>query len=435
MKPTIIVFFIIIFLSLPLLTGCLEETPEENHPPLVSITFPEHNQMVSDIEKITGTAIDPDGNEEVQRVEIKINGSDWVEAEGTNTWSYDWVTYESPEGATTIYVRSWDGAVYSEVIQLSVVVNNAITSETDEHKWAVFVIAANFPEKNESKLGNGGLLLAEEMASYFIEKLNFPTSNIYILFDDGWIRDDNGYGKRIETLEQRPHTYEISYSGATEENVKSILYHVVEEANQFSDSEVFLWFAGHGWGDETNQFTGGKILERSALFLWDDDKFTDREMGDILYSLRSDETCIIVDACFSGGFADKTILNFPTFFLLNSGIPGSGRVVMTGASKFRPGYASTTRGPLFSLLWFEGLQSGEADGFRPGLLSMGKPPRYGLSKDGEVSVEEAFYYARYILKNDEDLDEYDHMEPQINDQYPHRGILRSKAELVLGQDD
>jgi len=432
MKPKGNAFLMVLVLLLPLFSGCLEDQPDENQIPEVSFVYPEENQVVSDIVKITGRAHDPDGIHQVQKVEVKVNGSDWVEADGTEIWSYDWVTYKSKEGDVPVYARAWDGIAYSEIVELSVTVNNAISSESEEQKWAVFVISANFPERNETKLGNGGLLLAEEMAAYFIETLNYPTSNIYILFDDGWIRDDNGYGDRIETLQQRPHTYEISYGGATEENVKSILYHVVEEANQFSDSEVFLWFAGHGWGDENNQITGGKILERSGIFLWND-MLTDRELGDVLYSLRSDKTCIIVDACFSGGFADKTILNFPTFFLLNSGIPGSGRVVMTGASKFRPGYASTTRGPLFSLLFFEGLTSREADGFRPGIFSIGKPPRFSFSKDGEISVEEAFYYARYVLRNNVNLNNYEKMEPQINDQYPHRGNLRSKAELKLGE--
>jgi hypothetical protein len=55
-----------------------------------------------------------------------------------------------------------------------------------------------------------------------------------------------------------------------------------------------------------------------------------------------------------------------------------------------------------------------------------------LFKDGVVSVEEAFYYARYVLRTDEELEEYSTMEPQINDQYPHRGNLRSKADLELG---
>ncbi len=432
MKHANIALLISILLLFPIFSGCLEDSPELNQPPVVSFTYPSQNQIVSNIVKITGTATDPDADGQIEKVEVKINDSDWVEAEGTESWSYDWVTYKSRDVEVSIYARAWDGVVYSSVVELSVIVENTISSETGENKWAVFVISANFGEKNESKLGNGGLILAEQMTEYFIESLNYPTSNIYILFDDGWIREDNGYGDRIETLQQRPHTYDITYGGATKENVKSILYHVIGRSNQFGDSEVFLWFAGHGIGDLNNQVTGGKILERSALALWDD-VLTDRELGDILYSLRSDKTCIIVDACFSGGFANRAILDFPTFFLLNSGIPGPGRVVMTGSSKFTPGYASTVRGPLFSLLWFEGLVSGDADGFRPGLLSTTKPSRFGLFKDGRVSVEEAFYYARYVLRNDLNLDDYDHMEPQINDQYPNRGNLRSRAGLILGE--
>ncbi|HMA82632.1 MAG TPA: Ig-like domain-containing protein, partial [Candidatus Thermoplasmatota archaeon] len=222
MKPKIIVFLITILLLLPLFAGCLDENTEKNHPPEVSVLYPEDDQIVSDIVKITGRASDVDGPGHVQRVEVKINGSDWVEAEGTDTWSYDWVTYKSREGIVPIYVRSWDGAVYSDLVERSVTVDNAIATDSDEHRWAVFVISANFPDNNETKLGNGGLILAEEMAEYYIETLNYPTDNVYILFDDGWIRDDNGYGNRIEPLEQRPHTYDINYGGATEQNVKSI---------------------------------------------------------------------------------------------------------------------------------------------------------------------------------------------------------------------
>jgi len=72
---------------------------------------------------------------------------------------------------------------------------------------------------NESKLGNGGLIFAEEAASYLIEECGYSTSNIILLFDDGWIREDNGYGNRTQTLQQRPHEYDIIYGGATKENV------------------------------------------------------------------------------------------------------------------------------------------------------------------------------------------------------------------------
>ena len=428
MKKRSAAVFLIIVMILPLFSGCVQDDTPKNSLPIVEIEYPKPNDIVSSIVKITGTAFDPDDKDTIEFVEIKINSSDWERVDGTVQWSYDWVTYRSHEGSTLISVRAWDGIDYSPLAEVIVFVQNPEVSETDAHKWAVFVVAANFPADNETKLGNGGLYLAEEMATFFIETYEFPTNNIFILFDDGWIREDNGYGPQIETLQQRTHQYDIHYGGATEENVETVLYHVISEANQYTDSEVFLWFAGHGWGDETNVVTGGKLLERSAIFLWDG-MLTDRELGDMLYSLRADKTCILVDACFSGGFSDKTIFDFPTFFLIHSGITGSGRVVISGASKYRVGYASTTRGPLFSLLWFQGLQTGAADGYRPGFRSMGKPPLITLFQDGKVSVEEAFYYARYLLRTDGAFADYSGMEPQINDQYPHRGDLRSKLGL------
>jgi len=270
------------------------------------------------------------------------------------------------------------------------------------------------------------------MTEYFIENYDYPTSNIVILFDDGWIRADNGLGKPVQSLQEHFHKYDITYEGATIQNVETVLKHVVNESNMFDDSEIFVYFSSHGYGDDSS-LAGGKVFERSGVFLWGDEILDDKELGDLLSNLKSEKTCVIVDACYSGGFADKTILNVPELFLYKSGLGKNGRVIITGASKFRTGYASTTHGPLFSLLWFEGIKNGDADGFRPGFLNFGKPSRLNLFKDEKVSVEEAFYYARYVLKNDNTLEDYNKMEPQINDMYPRKGSLFNGKGLILGE--
>ncbi|MCK5261666.1 MAG: caspase family protein, partial [Thermoplasmatales archaeon] len=295
------------------------------------------------------------------------------------------------------------------------------------------IASANFPIGNESKLGNGGLYLAEEMAEYLIENCNYATSNIIILFDDGWIREDNGYGEKLETLQERSHDYDITYGGATKNNVVSSFDHLINESNKYRDSEVFIWIFNHGYGDLNNLLTGGKLFERSQIFLWDD-MINDKELGNILGPLKSTKVSIIVDACFCGGFADKTVLNLPTSLMLRSGIPRPGRIVISGASKFRKGFASTSQGPLFSLLWFEGLKTGKADGFKPGLLKIGRSTNLNIFKDGKVSVEEAFYYARYMLRTDKNFKEFKSMQPQITDRYPLRGRLLSHREMFLGED-
>lgn len=430
MDKKVIAILLIISVTLPLLSGCIGEKISGNEKPLVKIIYPTDGMTVSNIVMISGTAYDPDGNTTLVRVEVMINDGEWNIADGTTKWSYDWRTYEINNSLYTIRVRSWDGTDCSDVEEITLKVDNPKSVESNTHKWAVFICAANFPQDNKSKLGNGGLYLAEEMATYFIENYQYSTSNIVILFDDGWIRKNNGYGSRIETLQQRRHKYDITYGGATKENVMASINYVIEESNKYGDSEVFIWMFSHGYGDSNNTRTGGKILENSAVFLWDD-TITDKGLGDILSGLRSDKICVIVDACYSGGFADKAIYNLPTFFLMHSDIPKSGRIVISGTSKFRVGYASTTQGPLFSLLWFEGLKTGEADGFRPGIDKSGRPTHLRIFKNGKVSVEEAFYYARYMLKTVKTYEDYKKMEPQINDQYPHKGPLRSIKDMYL----
>jgi len=429
-KNVIIVILLAIVITIPIAFFYYDEKVKYvNELPVVEINYPYNGAIVSKIVIIHGLAFDNDSDDSLLDVEVKIE-DEWKLANGNSKWSYEWNTYNVEDGIYAIYVRSWDGINYSKEQQINVKVNNPEIVESDSHKWAIFIIASNFPQDNESKLGNGGLFLAEKMTSYFIENLGYSTNNIIILFDDGWIRADNGYGKPIETIQERKHKYDIAYAGATKENVNFALSYIAEQSNNYQDSEVFVWIASHGCGDSDKRLFGGKILERSAVFLWDDILY-DNELGNLLLDLKSDKTCIFVDACYSGGFADKTILNFPELFLYKSNIPGSGRVVISGASKYRLGYASTTQGPLFTQIWFYGIESGEADGFRPFIFNIGRPTRLRIFRDGKVSVEEAFFYARYILRTEKDLKDFSKMEPQINDQYPHKGFIRSQKGLIF----
>jgi len=421
----------ILLLLITSFSGCIEEEKKsQNKKPLVIINYPKAFSKLSKIITISGESIDPNGDNTIKLVEVMVNNT-WHTASGTTKWSYEWDTYSLSDGNYLIKARAWDGNLYSEIEEIEVIVSNPKEIESGEHKFAFFCFVGNLPGDNDTKLGNGGLYLAEEMATFLVEEKNYPTSNIFILFDDGWIRADEGFGDRVETLQERYHPYDFFYGAATRNNFELVINDLVDSSNNFEDSEVLLWISSHGCGDNENRFTGGKLFERSSIFLWDD-ILTDKDLGQLLQNLKSEETCIIVDACFSGGFADKTIYNLPELFLFNSGIPKNGRVVLTGASKFRVGYANVNTGPLFSTLWYIGLSSLEADGFKPGILNSGRPTKLNLYKDGEVSVEEAFYYAKYMIKNQEELDEYDNMEPQISDRYPRIGIFGNSKGLILG---
>lgn len=69
-----------------------EEQPSENLAPTISITFPENNATVKGIINITGTANDPNGDNTIDRVEIKLGNGNWQHAIGTVHWHYLWDT-------------------------------------------------------------------------------------------------------------------------------------------------------------------------------------------------------------------------------------------------------------------------------------------------------------------------------------------------------
>ncbi len=438
MDKHLVPFFIIFLLFSLSFAGCLEfDSEPPNTPPTIHINHPLPDATVSRLVIISGTTDDADGADTIKNVELSINDGKWTTVDGTTHWSYEWNILDKQDGQYTIQVRVWDNHQTSTTETITVKVDNPDAVESDTHKWAVFVAAANFPENNDSKLGNGGLYLAEEMAAYLIEECNYATSNIFILFDDGWIREDNGRGKRLETLQERRHTYDVVYGAATKNTVINTFNQIITESNRHRDSEVFIWMFNHGYGDLNNSLTGGKLFESSQIFLWDPDNgaeiVSDKDLGEWLAPLQSKKMALIVDACFCGGFADKTILNIRTPLIFRSDLPKSGRIIIAGTSKYRAGFASTTQGPIFTFLWFHGLQTGEADGYRNGILNIGNP-RYRMRfQDGKVSVEEAFYYAQYHLRTDANLEQFKAMEPQINDRYPYRGLFRNNGEMILGE--
>ena len=245
-KKKIIAVLISIAVILPLIFIYFQEDKDNlNRKPIVEITYPCDGAVVSKIVTVSGTATDPDGDDDLLKVEVRIDNK-WDIAEGKNLWSYEWKAFEIEDGLYTVKVRSWDGTYYSKIKEINIKVDNPDIVETDAHKWAIFIAASNFPEDNESKLGNGALNLAEEISAHFIKNLGYSTSNIIILFDDGWIREDNGYGEPIMTLDQRRHDYDITYGGATKDTMISSLNYIVDESNKFGDSEIFVWISSHG---------------------------------------------------------------------------------------------------------------------------------------------------------------------------------------------
>ncbi len=65
-------------------------------------------------------AYDPDGS--VTNVEIRFEDGPWIEV--PYPYDYLWNTTEYPDGNVTVYARAFDGTDYSEVVNVTVTVNN-----------------------------------------------------------------------------------------------------------------------------------------------------------------------------------------------------------------------------------------------------------------------------------------------------------------------
>lgn len=85
----------------------------ENQPPIIDIISPEENSILTGLVNIYGIASDPDGNETLTQVEVKIDDKPWQNATDLEYWNYSWNTDNETEGIHTIKARSYDGELYS----------------------------------------------------------------------------------------------------------------------------------------------------------------------------------------------------------------------------------------------------------------------------------------------------------------------------------
>ncbi|MDD3493480.1 MAG: Ig-like domain-containing protein [Candidatus Thermoplasmatota archaeon] len=105
------------------ITVTVNNTPS-NQAPTVTIIAPTSGTQLKGRFTIRGTASDPDGNESLERVELKIGNASWMVVTGTTSWNYNWDSTAVENGNYTIQARSYDGTNYSEIDSISITVNN-----------------------------------------------------------------------------------------------------------------------------------------------------------------------------------------------------------------------------------------------------------------------------------------------------------------------
>ena len=116
-----------------------------NQPPVCGIDNPDVGANVSRRYAIEGSALDHDGI--VERVEIRVDGNDWIRAVGTTTWSFNWDSRTVPDGNHVIHARSYDGSEYSVESSVAVNVSNPVHEESifvQVWFWVTVTVVAAF---------------------------------------------------------------------------------------------------------------------------------------------------------------------------------------------------------------------------------------------------------------------------------------------------
>lgn len=115
-----------------------------DQPPTVEITSPQEEATVDGTVMVQGNASDPEGNETLQQVEVRIDDGAWHVATGTASWNYSWNTTAVQDGEHSIAARSYDGRNYSDIATVNVTVDNVdvvlsvtLDGTLGQHGWYV----------------------------------------------------------------------------------------------------------------------------------------------------------------------------------------------------------------------------------------------------------------------------------------------------------
>lgn len=172
----------------------IEETG--NLPPSVGITFPKNGDVVNGTVIITGEAHDPNGDDELKWVMLKIGDLDWSYADGISSWSYIWDTTVVNDGSCVISAITTDGTLQSSVFTIVVTVDNVegpgvqpdlvITDIWDENKVIYYQIR-NIGDDNASSGHRINLFIENEnKASDLVEEALAPGERFNSNFDYSW---------------------------------------------------------------------------------------------------------------------------------------------------------------------------------------------------------------------------------------------------------
>jgi len=203
--------------------------------PCIVISKPEDGSIVKEEIAIQGKAWDIDGDETIEKVEIKIGDEwRWYRATGEDNWTYPWntKTLES-NGYYTIYARAWDGEKYSEIYSVTVFVNNLIHLQIDQ-TYRGFV-TPDIPQGHWTKLYENGTYEISVDPAYFGDKADFKLE-IVNLTKSPIDENAKGFGEEYTFKCNKTDNYYIKvYS-----DIDADYYLAVREIHQVTKEEMLM---------------------------------------------------------------------------------------------------------------------------------------------------------------------------------------------------
>jgi len=171
--------------------------------PMVFITEPYRNEVVSNLVVVKGTASD---NNNVERVEVRILPNDWERANGFENWAWAWNTSQDLNGRYTIEARSFDGYNYSVIYSVEVEVTN-----DGANRRPTASLKSNFDEVyvNDKVIFSGNTSSDDSQIVKY--KFTFGDSKETDWITDSW----------IEYYYEEPGEYTVSLQVEDDEGVKS----------------------------------------------------------------------------------------------------------------------------------------------------------------------------------------------------------------------
>jgi len=116
--------------------GAVSPVPP-NPAPEAAITEPTEAEAIGGTIKIKGSSSD---DSDVVKVEVRIDGGAWMEADGTTAWSYEVDTSKMEEGNHTVEVRSFDGEKYSDPMTVTFEVDHEKAPKEEEPGFGLALI-------------------------------------------------------------------------------------------------------------------------------------------------------------------------------------------------------------------------------------------------------------------------------------------------------